>query len=404
MISVIPMKSYADPQLDTLLNIAIQARDNLGVTISQINNVTDDINQLYKQGSNETDALSQAVSQQDVSAAKQHFLAAMKFFKETNDKINSLNATSTSNDQQRAEINQLRGEIIRLENMGNLLKSIALQNNVNINFTNFDEMLQSANQDIDSGNLDDASKQIQSANDFVAATHNSLTEAAQEKISQRAKDFTEKQIAQLNVTQSNIVQQNNATQYNNTKPDNATQFNVPKNTMPTNQPHTTVNNSNITINSSPQDMVAELKHLVAEGKVDQAINLIKIIQTYQKAKLAERVAEVSTPPSENTTVSTPTPPTPPSENTTVSTPTPPTPPSENTTVSTPTPPTPPSENTTVSTPTPPTPPSENTTVSTPTPPTHQNYNVTQEHDSKNNDHEKNHQNTKKSEKEKHGRD
>src|SRR5579885_533442 len=363
MISVIPMKSYADPQLDTLLNIAIQARDNLGVTISQINNVTDDINQLYKQGSNETDALSQAVSQQDVSAAKQHFLAAMKFFKETNDKINSLNATSTSNDQQRAEINQLRGEIIRLENMGNLLKSIALQNNVNINFTNFDEMLQSANQDIDSGNLDDASKQIQSANDFVAATHNSLTEAAQEKISQRAKDFTEKQIAQLNVTQSNIVQQNNATQYN-----------IPKNTMPTNQPHTTVNNSNITINSSPQDMVAELKHLVAEGKVDQAINLIKIIQTYQKAKLAERVAEVSTPPSENTTVSTPTPPTPPSENTTVSTPTPPTPPSEN------------------------------TTVSTPTPPTHQNYNVTQEHDSKNNDHEKNHQNTKKSEKEKHGRD
>src|SRR5579885_3674538 len=138
MISVIPMKSYADPQLDTLLNIAIQARDNLGVTISQINNVTDDINQLYKQGSNETDALSQAVSQQDVSAAKQHFLAAMKFFKETNDKINSLNATSTSNDQQRAEINKLLSAMLTLLNIGNLPNSNARHNNAILHFTTLD--------------------------------------------------------------------------------------------------------------------------------------------------------------------------------------------------------------------------------------------------------------------------
>ncbi|MDE1815994.1 MAG: hypothetical protein KGI11_05500, partial [Thaumarchaeota archaeon] len=201
MISGMPLKSYADPQLDTLLNIATQARDNLGATISQVNNVPDKINQLYKQGSNETDELAQAVDQQDVGSAKQHFLAAMKFFKETNDQINALNATA-ANDQQKTEIMQLRGEIVRLGNMGNLLKSIALQNNLDINFTNLDVMLQNATQDITSGNLDDASKQVQSANDFVIATHNSLTEAAQEKNSERAKDFTEKQIAQLNVNQS----------------------------------------------------------------------------------------------------------------------------------------------------------------------------------------------------------
>src|SRR5579872_3534560 len=121
MISGTPVKSYADPQLDTLLNIATQARDNLGTTISQINNVPDEINQLYKQGSNETDELAKAAAQQDVGLAKQHFLAAMKFFKETNDQINALNATAT-NDQQKTEIMQLRGEIVRLENMGNLLK------------------------------------------------------------------------------------------------------------------------------------------------------------------------------------------------------------------------------------------------------------------------------------------
>ncbi|HJT47721.1 MAG TPA: hypothetical protein VJ729_06025 [Nitrososphaeraceae archaeon] len=316
MISGLPMKSYADPQLDTLINIATQARDNLGATISQINNVPDEISQLYKQGSNETDELAQAAAQQDVGLAKQHFLAAMKFFKETNDQINALNATAT-NDQQKTEIIQLRGEIVRLENMGNLLKSIASQNNLNINFTSFNAMLQNATQDLTSGNLDDASKQIQNANDFVIATHNSITQAAQEKNSERAKDFTEKQIAQLNVNQT--TSQNTTNYYSNNASSNTSRTNVTQSNTPMNlsiQNHT-VNNSDITMENNPNDMVAKLKQLVAEGKVDQAINLIKIIQAYQKAHSAQ-LAEVTAPT--NTTVSTPLPPPPAPTNTTVSTP------------------------------------------------------------------------------------
>ena len=317
MISGLPMKSYADPQLDTLLNIATQARDNLGATISQINNVPDEINQLYKQGSNETDELAKAAAQQDVGLAKQHFLAAMKFFKETNDQINALNATAT-NDQQKTEIIQLRGEIVRLENMGNLLKSIASQNNLNINFTSLDAMLQNATQDLTSGNLDDASKQIQNANDFVIATHSSITQAAQEKNSERAKDFTEKQIAQLNVNQT--TSQNTTNYYSNNASSNTSRTNVTQSNTPMNlsiQNHT-VNNSDITMENNPNDMVAKLKQLVAEGKVDQAINLIKIIQAYQKAHSAQKLAEVTSPT--NNTVSAPLPPPPAPTNNTVSAP------------------------------------------------------------------------------------
>ncbi|MGI0101248.1 MAG: hypothetical protein ACREA7_01475, partial [Nitrosotalea sp.] len=226
MVFGIPSQSYADPQLDTLLNIATQARDNLGITISQISNVSVEINQLYSQGSNETDALGEAINQHDTNSAKQHFLAAMEFFKETNDQINSLDTTS-SNDQQKTEIIQLRGEIARLENMGNLLKSIASENNIDINFTNFDEIIQSANQDLDSGNLDNASKQLQNANDFVVETHNSLTNIAQERIFEREKNFAENQIVQLNKT---------------------SQLNATQNVIPVNSSRTAsiTNNSNIT--------------------------------------------------------------------------------------------------------------------------------------------------------------
>ena len=268
-----PIQSYADPQLDTLLNIATQARDNLSITISQISNVTDEINQLYSQGSNETDALAEAINQNDTNSAKQHFLAAMKFFQETNDQINSLNTTS-SNDQQKTKIIQLRGEISRLENIESLLKSITSENNIDINFTNFDEMIQSATQDLDSGNSDDASKQLQNANDFVIETHNSLTNIAQERISEREKNFAENQIVQLN----------------NTSQLNATQNLIPMNSS---RAASITNNSNITAENNPKDMVTELKQLVSEGKVDQAINLIKIIQDYQKAQLTEKSVEIS---------------------------------------------------------------------------------------------------------------
>lgn len=286
MIFAIPSQSYADPQLDTLLNIATQARDNLSITISQISNVPDEINQLYNQGSNETDELAEAINQQDANSAKQHFLAAMRFFQETNDQINSLNATSSSNDQQKTEIIQLKGEIVRLENMESLLKSIASENNIDINFTNFDEMIQSANQDLNSGNSDDASKQLQNANNFVVETHNSLTTIAQQRVSEREKNFAENQIVQLN----------------NTSQLNTTQNVIPVNssrTVPiTNNSNITApitNNSNITSGSNPKDMVTELKQLVSEGKVDQAINLIKIIQAYQKAQSIEKSAETSPP-------------------------------------------------------------------------------------------------------------
>ncbi len=280
MMFVMPIQSYADPQLDTLLNIATQARDNLSITISQISNVTDEINQLYSQGSNETDALAEAINQNDTNSAKQHFLAAMKFFQETNDQINSLNITS-SNDQQKTEIMQLKGEISRLENIESLLKSITSENNIDINFTNFDEMIQSATQDLDSGNLGDASKQLQNANDFVVQTHNSLTNIAQERISEREKNFAENQIVQLN---------------------NTSQLNTTQNFIPLNSSRVAyiTNNFNITTESNPKDMVTELKQLVSEGKVDQAINLIKIIQAYQKAQLTEKPAGI--PSHTNSTV------------------------------------------------------------------------------------------------------
>ncbi len=186
-----PIRSYADPQLDTLVSIATQAQNNLNISISQISNVPNEIISLYDQGSNETDALTKAVNAQNVTLAKQHFLSAMNFFKITNDKINSLNETET-NDQQHVDVIQLQSEITRLEKFDETLQSIAITNHIGFNFTQSDQLIQKAKQDLDIGKIDEASKLIVSANQFLNNAHDSLAEVAKQRTSDRAKDFTSK--------------------------------------------------------------------------------------------------------------------------------------------------------------------------------------------------------------------
>jgi soluble cytochrome b562 len=255
-----PIQSYADPQLDTLVNIATQAKNNLNISISQISNVPVEITSLYQQGSRETDALIKATTVQDIGSAKQHFLSAMNFFKETNDKINSLNATET-NEQQRGDIAKLQSEITRLTKIAGTLRTVAITNHADFNFTPFDTSIQQAKQALDAGKINEASKSIDTANQLIVDAHHDLSEIAQERASDRAKDFTEKQIERFDKINDLNTTQNYSSSISNTTIStmNATQ------TLPEN----------------PGEMVAKLRKLVAEGNVDEALKIIKSLDKYQ---------------------------------------------------------------------------------------------------------------------------
>lgn len=259
-----PIQSYADPQLDTLVNIATQAKNNLNIRISQISNVSVEITSLYQQGSSETDALIKATTVQDTESAKQHFLSAMNFFKETNDKINSLNATE-SNDQQRGDIVKLQSEITRLTKIAGTLRTVAITNHANFDFAPFDTSIQQAKQALDAGKIDEASKSIATANQLIVDAHQDLSEIAQERTNDRAKDFTEKQIERFDQINDLNTTQNYSTSISNTTIStmNATQ----------------------TLSENPGEMVAKLRKLVAEGNVNEALKIIKSLDKYQNKAL-----------------------------------------------------------------------------------------------------------------------
>ena len=189
----------------------------------------------------------------------------MNFFKITNDEINSLNATEV-NDQEHVDIIQLQSEITRLEKIAETLQTIAITNHADFNFTQLDTSIQNAKQDLDADKIEDASKSIDSANQLIVDAHQSLSEVAQQTTTNRAKDFTEKQIERFDK-----IDEHNATENVMTQISNVT---VSK------------TNSNLTSIENPGEMIAKLRKLVSEGNVDEALKVIKSLDAYQKGTLA----------------------------------------------------------------------------------------------------------------------
>ena len=197
MILAIPMQAYADVQLDSLLRIANQARDNIKIRLSQLETIPSEISQLYGQGSAETDALAKSVAEGDITVAKQHFLSAMKLFKDASDKISSSTPAIVEESLSPTDKSRLKTEIIRIENDANRLKAVATKNNIEIDFIEFDNLIQIAKQNLDAGNIDELNKTLGVAKQFLLDAYNSISEVAKQRTSDRAKVFATKQIESL---------------------------------------------------------------------------------------------------------------------------------------------------------------------------------------------------------------
>lgn len=197
MILTIPMQAYADIQLDSLLRIANQARDNIKIRLSQLDTIPDEISKLYEQGSAETDALAKSVLEGDITTAKQQFLSAMKLFKDVSDKLSSSVPATAEEPLSQNNITGLKTTIIRIENSANKLKAVATKNNIEIDFTEFDNLIQIAKQNLDAGNIDEVNKTLGVAKQFILNAYNSISEVAKQRTSDRAKVFAAKQIESL---------------------------------------------------------------------------------------------------------------------------------------------------------------------------------------------------------------
>jgi len=311
ILASIPSQIYADPQLDSLLRIANQARDNIKIRLSQLATIPDEIAKLYEQGSAETDALAQSVAQEDITSSKQHFLSAMKLFKETSDKISSSAPAIVGEPLPPTDTSRLKNAIATIEKTAERIKAVATKNNVSIDFTEFDKLMHIARQNLEEGKADEVAKTLEIAKQFLLDAHNSLSAAAKQRAPDRAKAFAAKQIERLDKLIAQAKELNSSQDIIDTLEVAKAKLQVTSNTTEIKTEikdintikeklnESTVKRANAIINqleaklerlerdvqdddssakiAQAKDMFTNLKQLVSEGKFDEALQMVKSV-------------------------------------------------------------------------------------------------------------------------------
>ncbi|MFN3654337.1 MAG: hypothetical protein ACK4TO_03305 [Candidatus Nitrosotenuis sp.] len=194
--------AFADAKLDSLINLATQARSQVKLQLDRTQNVSDETRNLYEQGSQETELLIAAAQQGNVEESKQHFLAAMKIFRQItqtfSDSVQTM-ASLKSTPAQAPPVPEFdyRNALHRIENTVNMLKSSAAKNNLPVDFTRIDGLLQTAKTSMENGDVATLEKIYGELKTAISETQKTIRELITQRSNDRAKLFVNSYIAKI---------------------------------------------------------------------------------------------------------------------------------------------------------------------------------------------------------------
>jgi len=200
LLGTISTYAYAESETESLVRLATQARDHIKLELSNTESISDEIKKLYEQGSAEIDALNNAAKEENAEEARTHFLAAMKIFKEIGQQISQVRPVAERALAQDTNTQYgIKPVIDRMEKYVDRLKGIAEKNGVEIDFQALDELITTAKNNYNSGDLGSAEKNIGILESLTLDVYNVLKDNADQKKTIRAKDFAEKQIQRVDI-------------------------------------------------------------------------------------------------------------------------------------------------------------------------------------------------------------
>jgi hypothetical protein len=187
------VQAQTDPSI--LLKIAKHAQKQLENQINQ--DSSDKIKQLFKDGAQQIKALEESLKNNEIDLAKQHFLSAMRIFKEVSQQL-SINQSSP------AEIATLKAtaedpsaDLLRMQNYVDNLKSIAKKYNTSVDFSEIDDLFVTAKKQIIDRQFDDALQTISKIKQITVDFNNKIREYASQQEQSRAKEYAQKYLEQL---------------------------------------------------------------------------------------------------------------------------------------------------------------------------------------------------------------
>ena len=186
--------AQADSQLDILIKITQNTKEHIKNDIDKLNNLSQEVYDLFDEGTKETDLLKQAVEKADANSAKQHFISAMIAFKQTSLAI-------SENESQKTPQIVTYGHsqtIMKYENNIKKLKLISGKLNADIDFEQIDQLLALAKENISKGSIEQTKEVIDKISSEGKQIQKSLYEISEQNRIHKAKQFVQKHTERIN--------------------------------------------------------------------------------------------------------------------------------------------------------------------------------------------------------------
>ena len=196
--------SAQDNDPTVLLKIAKRAQEQIHNQIST--DSSDKVKRLFQEGTQKVNALEKSLRSDNVEEAKIHFLSAMKIFKEISRHLAASDTASdtASNVASQVESASVRdtvrdpsNDLQRLQGYVDSLKTIAKKHDAAINFSVLDELFTKARQQISDNQFALALETLHKIKEIIVEVNKELREQASETEKERANDYAQKYLEQL---------------------------------------------------------------------------------------------------------------------------------------------------------------------------------------------------------------
>jgi hypothetical protein len=185
--------AQAETDLSILLKITKHAQKQLESQINQ--DSSDKIKQLFKEGTQEIEALEKSLSNNDSDLAKKHFLLAMKIFKELSQQLTDNQSTQTT--MTNNTLQDPSTELLRLQKYIDNLRSIAKKYNATISFSELDTLFVTAKNQITDKQFDDVLQTISKIKQITINLNNEIRSYSSQQEQSRATEYAQKYLEQL---------------------------------------------------------------------------------------------------------------------------------------------------------------------------------------------------------------
>jgi len=187
------VQAQTDPSI--LLKIVKHAQKQLENQINQ--DSSDKTKQLFKDGAQQIKALEESLRNNEIDLAKQHFLSAMRIFKEVSQQLSINQSSQVEMATLKATVEDPSADLLRMQNYVDNLKTIAKKYNTSVDFSELDDLFVTAKKQIIDRQFDDALQTISKIKQITVNFNNEIREYASQQEQSRAKEYAQKYLEQL---------------------------------------------------------------------------------------------------------------------------------------------------------------------------------------------------------------